>query len=133
MKFREAIKMILDGGELWREKTPQHKYIFKKQKNGNKYLYSLSGWYASDDEFAIDWIVEKDGIIYEDYCKFCDECKMPNKVTINELSDNLYSLLNWVIPKEFFMPPINEVKLCFDKERINFMRKLEYLVSLQEK
>lgn len=56
-----------------------------------------------------------------------------DKVTIKELADNLSSLLHWVIPKEFFMPPINEVKLCFEKERINFMRKLEYLVSLQDK
>ena len=83
MKYREAIDMILDGGETYRKSRPEYKQKFMWWSNlCGHYLSKLSGALWSygfiidkEDFTATDWIVEKDGVVYEEY-------QMPTKTLV---------------------------------------------------
>lgn len=80
MKYNEAIDMILDGGEVYRNSVPEYKYFFDQS---DSFLYqSVDGLegnpicrFDKGDFKGNDWIVEKDGVVYEEYCTFCPDCK----------------------------------------------------------
>ena len=76
MKYNEAIDMILDGGEAYKKSDDNYHYsfIFHIGK-GRKILLmkdvGISGeWdspvFTQEDFTETDWIVEKDGLVYEE-------------------------------------------------------------------
>lgn len=78
MKYNEAIDMILDGGEAYQRSRRDWVYSFYLSSNGVKYLGQKNcanedtayRFDAQFDEMMIegnDWIVEKDGVVYEEY------------------------------------------------------------------
>ncbi len=64
MKYNEAIDMILDGGEAYMKSKPQNKFYFEDGWLDNSIGHQL----RISDEYckATDWIVEKDGVVYEE-------------------------------------------------------------------
>lgn len=83
MKYNEAIDMILDGGEAYRKGKLEYKQTFIWCDNlCGHYLHRLSGalWkygfiIDKEDFTATDWIVEKDGVVYEEKPISCCICK----------------------------------------------------------
>lgn len=72
MKYNEAIDMILDGGEAYRKKEGSFRYLFDLEgRMRQKYDYDSDfrlTWPLTKEDFTeTDWIVEKDGVVYEDY------------------------------------------------------------------
>lgn len=72
MKYNEAIDMILDGGEAYRKGDPIFRFSF--QKSGDFMLRSINNkerstviCFERKDIIENDWIVEKDGVVYEEY------------------------------------------------------------------
>lgn len=71
MKYNEAIDMILDGGEAYRKGDPIFRFSF--QKSGDFMLRSINNkerstviCFERKDIIENDWIVEKDGVVYEE-------------------------------------------------------------------
>ncbi len=72
MKYNEAIDMILDGGEAYDELYPNEKVKFDKNTD---ILIMIDEEGEIHDHFCYDkkdfteknWIVEKDGVVYEKY------------------------------------------------------------------
>jgi len=77
MKYNEAIDMILDGGEAYRAGEPGYRYKFESidgtifllmSDNGGGFdEHSLNIRLTEYDFDKDDWIVEKDGVVYEEY------------------------------------------------------------------
>lgn len=72
MKYNEAIDMILDGGEAYHELYPDERIKFDKDTD---ILIMVDEKGEIHDHFCFDkndftktgWIVEKDGVVYEEY------------------------------------------------------------------
>jgi hypothetical protein len=86
MKYNEAIDMILDGGEAYRAAFPGWLYRFddfelkESDKNDGWSNEDDSCHFLKDDFIENDWIVKKDGVVYEEYphakkalCFICGE------------------------------------------------------------
>lgn len=71
MKYNDAIDMILDGGKAYTRQTPVYKYMFNKygllcqSLDDDNYVAKCA--FDKEDFTDNDWIVEKDGVVYEEY------------------------------------------------------------------
>ena len=86
MKYNEAIDMILDGGEAYRKVSSGFRYRF----NGDDELFESANnccwedgtedcYFTKADFTATDWIVEKDGVVYEEYQSQDDRMSLTEK------------------------------------------------------
>lgn len=125
MKYNEAIDMILDGGlahqKSWRE-------------NGRDAIgFDIDGWlkripafidkWHKEDFTATDWIVEKDGVVYEEY----------------PLRNKLNNIVSSIDKNKIYLPDLDEIHLPIIADEVNeewlekkmlcFMNKHIYLVA----
>lgn len=108
MKYHEAIYMILDGGEAYRRGQRSESLCFRYKrlvlKNAGDAVHPviLLDWFEKTD-----WIVEKDGVVYEEYHPFvgkkewfktfsedvsCPQCG--SKILIKIVPYNTYACLS---------------------------------------
>lgn len=83
MKYNEAIDIILDGGVTYRKSNPkaQHRFldvtglfVIFDNLDGNDWDWERVEFHK-EDFIATDWIVEKDGVVYEEPPRICCLCK----------------------------------------------------------
>ncbi len=73
MKYNEAIDMILDGGEAYRRVYPGWRYRFddfeleESGDDGDWNNVTENCYFLKEDFTETDWIVDKDGVVYEEY------------------------------------------------------------------
>lgn len=76
MKYHEAIDMILDGGEAYRKSIRAYRYKFDDdgffEQSINGVPFQSNSLFEKYDFTESDWIVEKDGVVYEEYAKTSD-------------------------------------------------------------
>lgn len=79
MKHQEAIDMILDGGEAYKIDGSERicKISFRWNENIQAHTLCVSrngiwedGFIMDKEDFTCKWIVEKDGVVYEEYQPF---------------------------------------------------------------
>lgn len=146
MKFDEAIEMILDGGKTYLTKNARCELYFDENSKILCQGYDDTGHieapYLFKDELSSDnWIVEKDRIIYEEYtdvnAKQCEKVELDNILFLIDLivGAGLSDIMSYLRINDYkarkFMQKENAKAL--EAWSDDLKKKLEYLISLQEK
>lgn len=132
MKYNEAIDMILDGGRA-RCKSFRDSTIFLLFGHSGTLIWSNGAYFHLDktNTTRTDWIVEKDGVVYEEYHPFvgkkdwfktfsedvsCPHCHSKDliKVMIKDIESALYTCTKcqwqgmFVEPHQIIADEVNE-------------------------
>lgn len=127
MKYFEAIEMIWDGGQAYKKYESQYIYRFQPFEGGSDVLHIRAPgpvgtmewqplfyfykWYLTDT----DWIVEKDGVVYEEYKYQCN-CPWPNYADEMKCTS---VCLKCNYPREFFLESLKNVESLKALESLN--------------
>lgn len=108
MKFHEAIDMILDGGKTYLNKSPYREIYFDETSKILCQGYDDTGHieapYLFKDELRNEnWIVEKDGVVYEEY----------------PLQDKLNNIVSSIDQNKIYIPDIDEIHLPIIADKVD--------------